>query len=411
MMDSFRPDVVVHLASWGMSGAPMLNPKCRAVNIGGVEAVLEAMRQTDTDCLLYTSTYNVIYGGEPIENGNEQLDYFDLSRHTDAYSASKAEAEQMVLASNGKDNLRTMSLRPAAIYGCGEERHFPRIIKHIDSGLFAFRIGSGSIVDWVHVDNLTQAFVKSIDKLVAEYNPRKSPCGQAYFISDGTPVDNFEFLRPLVHARGREFPEIVMPVWLALGLATVFEVLHLFLGVEPFMTRAEVYKVGVTHYFSIAKAKAQLGYAPTISSDEGASFMGMEHALRQRRGFPCQPSYFFRLAPLSVWLLVGSGMIALYWIAFFGDQLDYFPAPLPTLLPPLLKFGLFIFRSQANLQILFRLAVSIHALEACWAVKLAEALGVVPHLRVLWFLQTLALGIGSLRLLRHREHQLRGEIQ
>ena len=40
MMDLFRPDAVVHLASWGMSGAPLLSPKCKAVNIGGVEAVL-----------------------------------------------------------------------------------------------------------------------------------------------------------------------------------------------------------------------------------------------------------------------------------------------------------------------------------------------------------------------------------
>jgi hypothetical protein len=47
----------------------------------------------------------------------------------------------------------TCVIRPAAIYGPGEERHFPRIVRTIDSGLFLVRIGH-ALVDWVHVDNL-----------------------------------------------------------------------------------------------------------------------------------------------------------------------------------------------------------------------------------------------------------------
>jgi hypothetical protein len=43
----------------------------------------------------------------------------------------------LVLASNGKQTqnggkLYTCSLRPAAIYGIGEQRHFPRIAGHIN---------------------------------------------------------------------------------------------------------------------------------------------------------------------------------------------------------------------------------------------------------------------------------------
>jgi hypothetical protein len=46
-------------------------------------------------------------------------------------------------------------LRPAAIYGPAEERHFPRIVQTMDCGLYLATIGA-ALVDWVHVDNLVR---------------------------------------------------------------------------------------------------------------------------------------------------------------------------------------------------------------------------------------------------------------
>lgn len=40
-----------------------------------------------------------------------------------------------------------------------------------------------------------------------------------------------------------------------------------FVKVEPYLTRAEVFKMGVTHYFSIEKAKKELGYRPRDAND------------------------------------------------------------------------------------------------------------------------------------------------
>lgn len=58
-----------------------------------------------------------------------------LSVWTD--SRTKAAAETLVLAANGSVTerglkLKTVSIRPAAIYGDGEERHLPRIIRVIN---------------------------------------------------------------------------------------------------------------------------------------------------------------------------------------------------------------------------------------------------------------------------------------
>lgn len=80
-------------------------------------------------------------------------------------------------------------MRPAAIYGPGEERHLPRIITMAKLGLFLFKIGDQSVKsDWVYLDNLVLALIMASMGLLDD-NPGNGRCpiagGQAYFISDG----------------------------------------------------------------------------------------------------------------------------------------------------------------------------------------------------------------------------------
>ena len=100
----------------------------------------------------------MVFGGKPIINGDEFTPYFPINEYCDQYSPSKSLAEQLVIQANGQKmkngkQFSTASVRPAAIYGEEEQRHLPRIVKHMDNGLFLFRI-SNAIVDWVHIDNL-----------------------------------------------------------------------------------------------------------------------------------------------------------------------------------------------------------------------------------------------------------------
>jgi len=399
--DLWKPDCVVHLASWGMSGSPMLNmPKCVAINFEGTRSVIEAMQQTEVDCLIYTSTYNVVYGGKEIIQGDESMPYFPLEKHTDAYGPSKALAEQLVLSQNGQYSMRTCAIRPAAIYGPGEARHFPRITKHIDAGIFSFLIGSAQ-VDWVHIDNLTSAFLKVIEQMSITHDSSRAPCGEAYFISDGQPIDNFEFFRPLLEARGAPFPWLKVPVFVMLCLAFFLENLYrlsAFIGlhIEPFLTRAEVYKVGITHTFSIDKARRDLGYSPRINSVEGSKEMG---ALYRKN---VNNRYFFRFAPLEVYILVFTGMILLATCAYRSDLALSLPEFVDKhILDPVHELGLFLFRSQTNLQWLLIAACAIHLIEAIYAARKAALMGCETW--PAWFLQTILLGYGSVYLLSERE--------
>ncbi|KPP60040.1 short-chain dehydrogenase/reductase family 42E member 1-like [Scleropages formosus] len=265
-------DCVFHIASFGMSGKEQLNRGLiEAVNLQGTEHVIRACVANGIPRLVYTSTFNVVFGGQIIENGDESLPYLPLHLHLDHYSRTKSLAEMAVLKANGtalhyaSGILRTCALRPAGIYGPGEQRHLPRIVRYIERGIFRFVYGeASSLVEFVHVDNLVLAHELAAAALTSRREYRAA--GQAYFISDGRPVNNFEFFRPLVEGLGYDFPKVRLPLSFVYYFAFLTEVVHYLLGwvynFQPLLTRTEVYKTGVTHYFSIAKAMTELGYRP-----------------------------------------------------------------------------------------------------------------------------------------------------
>jgi nucleoside-diphosphate-sugar epimerase len=59
------------------------------VNVVGADQVLEACRQCpEVRVLVYTSTYNVVFGGQRIINGTEEkLEYLPDNKHPDQYGA------------------------------------------------------------------------------------------------------------------------------------------------------------------------------------------------------------------------------------------------------------------------------------------------------------------------------------
>ncbi|XP_016053356.1 PREDICTED: short-chain dehydrogenase/reductase family 42E member 1 [Miniopterus natalensis] len=263
---------VFHIASYGMSGREQLNRKLiQEVNVGGTDNILQVCQKRGVPRLVYTSTFNVVFGGQVIRNGDESLPYLPLHLHPDHYSRTKSIAEKKVLEANGtflersNNVLRTCALRPAGIYGPGEQRHLPRIVSYIERGLFKFVYGDPkSLVEFVHVDNLVQAHILALEALKADKGYIAS--GQPYFISDGQPVNSFEFFRPLVEGLGYSFPSIRLPLTLIYCFAFLTEMAYFILGqlynFQPFLTRTEVYKTGITHYVSLEKAKKELGYEP-----------------------------------------------------------------------------------------------------------------------------------------------------
>lgn len=396
----------IHLASVGMSGSSMLDERTETINVGGTKNVIDACKRHNIKALLYASSYNVAFGGNEIVMGDSTTPDFPYEGHSDYYSRSKAVAESMVLRANDENGLATIALRPAAIYGEGETRHFPRIVANMDSGVFVFRIGRAT-VDWIHGENLAQAFVKALQNLTTT----ASAAGRAYPVSDGTPVHSFLFFEPLCRARRAPFPTVVLPVWLAAGVAYLLEKGHILMrsivGADaapaPFLTRAEVYKVGVTHTFSVHEAVTDFGYKPTISSQQGAERMGKAYELHQGHEHLVENENFYRLPPFVESTAVVAAMIWVCYVGFHESPCNYSSDKIESVACSSMEsLVLTVFRSKFFTKAAFLAAVAAHAIEGAMAVSMARKLGVRWSRCVLWFIQVIIIGFPSWTSLQER---------
>lgn len=85
------------------------------VNVEGTKAVIAAAVAHGVSKLVFTSSAGVIFSGNDIIDVDERVEFPEKA--LDAYNESKAKAEELILAANGKDGLLTVALRPAGIFG------------------------------------------------------------------------------------------------------------------------------------------------------------------------------------------------------------------------------------------------------------------------------------------------------
>ncbi|CAL8272582.1 unnamed protein product [Lota lota] len=265
-------ECVFHTASYGMSGPEQLRKELvESINVSGTNNIINVCKERSISRLVYTSTINVAFTGQPIEDGDEESwPCVPLNMYLDHYSRTKSIADQMVRAANGcwlkgGSRLRSCVLRSSGIYGPGERRHFHRMMENLRRGLMGFQFGEARAkMNWVHVDNLVMAHMLAAEALTAQKHGVAS--GQAYFINDGVSVNVFEWLNPLYKMFGHRRPMVRLPVSLVYLIATILEYLHLALrpiAETPLLfTRNEVRNVAVSHTFKIDKARRELGFCP-----------------------------------------------------------------------------------------------------------------------------------------------------
>jgi nucleoside-diphosphate-sugar epimerase len=245
-------------------------------NVLGTQNVIAACRNVRVPRLIHTSTPSVIFDGHDLEGVDESVPY--PARHTAAYAATKALAEQRVIAA-ADDRLRTIVLRPHEIWGPGDPHFVPRIIAR--AGRLR-RIGNGrNRVDTTYIDNAAEAHLLAADAL--KTNPGLS--GRVYFISQGDPIPAWDMIDAILRAAGLGPVRGHVPHRLAWTLGLVFEKLYLWLNLsgEPPMTRFVADALAKAHWFDIGAARRDLEYAPKVTTAEGLQRLGA-WLNRQERG-------------------------------------------------------------------------------------------------------------------------------
>jgi len=238
-----------------------------SVNLGGTEAVIAACRAAKVPKLVYVSSASVVYEGRDIENGDESM---PLARVSQApYADSKIAAEKKVLAASDAE-LSTCSLRPHVIFGPGDTRFLPAILAKARAGKLRLGVGSGDkLSDFTYVTNLVDACLLAEEKLT----PGSPVAGQAYFVTNGEPYPFFRFVGDMLAALGLPAIKGSVPYFLAYSVAAAAEFWDTLKGgtlnAEDGLTRFAVRYMCTHHYFSIEKARKDLGYEPRVRIAEG----------------------------------------------------------------------------------------------------------------------------------------------
>ena len=238
------------------------------VNLEGTRNVMRACQAGQVPKLVYVSSGSVVYEGKDIENGDESLPYSTISQAP--YADSKIAAEREVLAANGEGGVATVSLRPHVIFGPHDGRFLPAVISHAKAGRLRWQIGRGTwLSDYTYVANLVDALLAAEARLA----PDAACAGQAYFITNGEPMPFWDFVRRVVDRLGLPPIRAAIPHQLVYAIAAVKEGFDTLRGgtisPEDGLTRFAIRYMCTHHYFSIDKARRDLGYDPRVSVAEG----------------------------------------------------------------------------------------------------------------------------------------------
>lgn len=239
-----------------------------AVNLGGTEHLLAACRAHAIARLVYISSASAVYEGGDIENGDESLPYSGISQAP--YADSKIAAEKQVIAFNGTGPTRCCAIRPHVIFGAGDNRFVPAILSKAQQGKLTRCVGNrDKLSDFTYISNLTDAVIAAEQRL----SPDGVACGQIYFITNGEPMAFFDFVDMLLEEAGYPTIRGKVPYWLAYGVAAIAESIDTLKGgtlnTEDGLTRFAVRYMVTHHYYSIAKARRELGWLPKVSLREG----------------------------------------------------------------------------------------------------------------------------------------------
>jgi len=255
-------DTVFHVAAKaGIWGA---KDEFEQANVAGTRNVLGACFASGVENLIYTSTPSVVFNRSDLKGVDETTPYAE--RFLCYYASSKAVAEQMVLLANS-EVLKTCAIRPHLVWGPGDPHLIPRLVERGKRRQLKI-IGNGrNMVDISYIDNVADAHILAAKNL----NSSATAAGNAYFISQGEPVNLWHWINDLFGRLGIEPVKKKIGFRTAYAVGTLLEGIYLWFGreKEPQMTRFLAEQLAKSHWFSIDRAKRDLGYVPRVSTSEG----------------------------------------------------------------------------------------------------------------------------------------------
>jgi len=252
-------DTVFHVAA--KAGIALGREAYWSANVEGTRNVLAAALEGGVERLVFTSSPSVCFDGHDHVNASNDLPY--APRFFAPYPESKAAAERMVLAANGRGALATCALRPHLVFGPGDPHLLPRLIERGRAKKLAI-VGKGTNeVSLTYIDNAAHAHLDAADRLT-----RTAPhAGKAYFVAQAEPVALWTWINDVFGSLGIPPVTRKVPMPLAYAAGMWFENLAK-PDVEARMTRFLALQLATSHSYDLGPARRDFGYKERVSMGE-----------------------------------------------------------------------------------------------------------------------------------------------
>ncbi len=246
-------DTVYHLAALfrqqGVSDSVFWD-----VNVGGTSNVLEGAKHHGVRRIVHCSTVGV-HSHIPSPPANEDEEY----RPGDIYQETKCAGEKLALEWFREGRLDGCVIRPAMIWGPGDQRTL-KLFRGIARRRLPV-IGTGKILlHWVLADDVAKGLMLA--------GKAEQSSGQAYIIAGESPVIIEDLFRIIAKHVGAKPLGVKVPAWPLQLLGDVVERMCRPFGVEPPIYRRRVDFFTKTRAFDWSKAHRELGYQPSQSLDD-----------------------------------------------------------------------------------------------------------------------------------------------
>lgn len=248
---------IYHCAACSTDWAP--DATYRAANVEGTANLIAAARKAShLQRFVHVSTTDV-YGYPEVPCG-EDHPCVDAGL---PYNQTKGLAEATVWEAARTDGLPVTVVRPATIYGPRGKDFTQEIATMLRQRMMATIDRGSARGGFIYVDDVAEAMIAVAGKPAA--------VGQAYNLCDASGTTWAGYLRSFAEQLGTREPWIDLPFSAAMKVAAGMEGLHrtLRLRGRPLLTRHAVILLGRDQEFPVGKARAEFGFAPRVTVEEG----------------------------------------------------------------------------------------------------------------------------------------------
>ena len=247
-------EVVYHIAATYRE-AGQADASYTRINVDGTRHVLEAALSAGTARVVHCST-----GGVHGHIENPPADETAPFAPGDVYQRTKLEGERLAADFGRRTKLEVVIVRPIGIYGPGDTR-FLKMFRGIARRRFPM-LGRGQVFyHLTYIDDLVRGFELAGTSANAP--------NREYVIAGPEYTTLEELTRLIAEELGVPPPRLRLPIWPVWIAGALCEAVCVPFGIEPPLFRRRVDFYRKSRAFSIARARTELGYNPTIDLRTG----------------------------------------------------------------------------------------------------------------------------------------------